>query len=58
MTCCDTPGLKPISEAMEIMRSKISALTEIEMVSLYQSLDRVLAEDVVSPMDIPPHANS
>lgn len=36
----------------------VTPLTGSEQVSLFQALDRVLAEDVVSPLNVPPHDNS
>ena len=36
----------------------VSTVTQIESVSLFEALSRVLAEDVISPISVPPHDNS
>ena len=36
----------------------LSASTDMEVLPLFEALGRVLAEDVVSPVDVPPHDNS
>jgi molybdopterin molybdotransferase len=36
----------------------VSTVTQIESVSLFEALNRVLAEDVISPISVPPHDNS
>ena len=36
----------------------VSPVVHIETVSLFESLNRVLAEDVISPINVPPHDNS
>lgn len=56
--CCSAPGLKPFEEAFQAMLSAISPVTEEEVVSLSGALDRVLAADVISPINVPPHNNS
>src|SRR5216684_450217 len=43
----------PISEAIRIVLQHTSAL-EVESVALSDSLDRVLAEDIVADTDLPP----
>ena len=36
----------------------VSPVTDIETLSLFEALNRVLAEDVISPISVPPHDNS
>ncbi len=36
----------------------VNPVTEIETVGLFEALNRVLAEDVISPISVPPHDNS
>ena len=36
----------------------VSPVTQIEKVGLFEALNRVLAEDVISPISVPPHDNS
>ncbi len=56
--CCSAPGLLPFSQALSNMLSAISPITESEQVSLAQALGRVLAQDVLSPVSVPPNDNS
>jgi len=58
MTCCDAPGLMPIDEAIAIMQAKVTTVTATESVQLHLALDRILAEDIYSALDVPPQANS
>ncbi len=47
---------------VDTIHARLGALAvpvrEVEEVAIFAALDRVLAEDVVSPMDVPPHDNS
>ncbi len=56
--CCSAPGLMPFEKALAEMLSAISPVTEAESIVIENSLDRVLAEDVYSPVNVPPHNNS
>lgn len=58
MGCCDTSGLMPVSEAISAILQTTQALKETEFVSLKDALNRVTAEDVYSPINVPPFANS
>ena len=42
----------------EFLERLVTPLTESETVGVFQALGRVLAEDVVSPISVPPHDNS
>jgi molybdopterin molybdotransferase len=55
---CDTPGLFPISQALEAMLVSIVPITQFESVELLQANNRILANDVISPVDVPPADNS
>jgi molybdopterin molybdotransferase len=46
--------LKFLSELV----SKLSDLSDTEEVEIFQSLGRIVAKDVISPIDVPPHDNS
>ncbi|MFP6770884.1 MAG: gephyrin-like molybdotransferase Glp [Alphaproteobacteria bacterium] len=52
--------LMTTARALEIMRQSIVTVTRdrLESVPLHQSLGRILAEDVISGLDAPPHDNS
>ena len=44
--------------ALELLAERVSPVTEIERVALGEALDRVLAEDLVAEVNVPPHDNS
>ena len=54
------PNALPVSAAQEIVRQWAlpRGRAEMERVRLFDALDRVLAEDVVSPINVPSHDNS
>ena len=43
---------------VEFLRRMVTPVTDTETVDVFQALGRVLAEDVVSPISVPPHDNS
>jgi molybdopterin molybdotransferase len=51
-------SLTPIDTALEQLMSLLPLITEQESVFLEQATGRVLADDCVSPIDVPPHRNS
>lgn len=61
-SCCSpTPSGKPplsVEEARAAMLAPARVLATVETRPCAQSLGRVLAEEVRSPLDVPPHANS
>ena len=52
--CCSTPGLKPFDDALKHILSSITAVSETETILLSDSLDRILAKDVLSNRILPP----
>ncbi|EKB1989312.1 molybdopterin molybdotransferase MoeA [Vibrio parahaemolyticus] len=58
MGCCDAPGLMPIEEAMDKMLSRIKPIQKTLSLPLADALGFVLAEDVLSPIHVPPFDNS
>jgi molybdopterin molybdotransferase len=48
----------PVSAAQAVIRRWIQPVATIERVPLRAALDRVLAEDVMSPIDVPAHDNA
>jgi len=56
--CCSAPGLLPFEEAMEKMLSAIMPVKETEFITLAQGLNRVLASNISSPLNVPGHNNS
>lgn len=57
---CFVPGadLMPLGEALHLLGSRLGPVVGEEEISLTAARGRILAEDVVSPMDVPPHDNS
>ncbi len=59
--CCSAPGLLPLPIAKQKIQAAIGqkpALLAKEQIALSQACGRILAEDIVSPMAVPPHNNS
>lgn len=52
------PNALPVGIAQEIMRRAITPVAAIESVAVRDALDRILAADVLSPIDVPAHDNS
>ncbi len=60
LSCADDydPNSLPVDRARALIREFLSPVTAIERVNIRAALDRVLASDVVSPLDVPGHDNS
>ncbi len=58
MGCCDTPDLMPINQALDIILAATTPLPTTQIVTLEQSVGYVLAQDLLSPLNVPPFANS
>lgn len=58
MSCCDRPGLMPIEQALETILSEIKTVTDVVEVPVAESLGKVVAQDIVSFVDVPPADNS
>jgi len=58
--CCFQPSEKmmPLADALKRLAEVVSVSVEVEQVPLRDCLGRVLAKDIVSPMNVPPHDNS
>ena len=52
------PHALPVPAAQAIVRQWAAPVTAVERVALRDALDRVLAADIVSPIDVPSHDNS
>ena len=50
--------LQTVDAALETIAAGVPCVAEPELVSLWQADGRVLAADVVAPVDVPPFANS
>ena len=56
-----TPDAMPVEQAQAIIRSLVQQMSPAplaERVGLRSALDRVLAADIISPIDVPAHDNS
>ncbi|MDV2858444.1 MULTISPECIES: molybdopterin molybdotransferase MoeA [Oceanimonas] len=56
--CCSQPGLRPFADAKADMLGQLDTLDTNELVPLEQALNRILAEEVTSPLDVPAFTNS
>lgn len=56
--CCSAPGLLPFEQALANMLSQVSPIIETLTLPIDQSLHYVLAQDIASPLNVPPHDNS
>ncbi|MGH8854421.1 MAG: molybdopterin molybdotransferase MoeA [Telluria sp.] len=52
------PDALPVRDAQRIIRDFVQPVRAVEKVALRAALGRVLAEDVISPIDVPAHDNS
>ncbi len=59
-SCADDydPNSMPVAKAREFIARFLSPVSTIEHLHIRSALGRVLAEDVVSPLDVPSHDNS
>ena len=61
VSCCDDlaeADTLTVDEARRQIIDKINPITSSEKLSLRNALSRILAEDIISPMDVPGHTNS
>ncbi|MEE2731287.1 MAG: gephyrin-like molybdotransferase Glp [Pseudomonadota bacterium] len=58
MSHCDKPGLMPMEEALERLLQSAVPTVDTQQIPLAQALGRVLAQDVVSDVQVPPADNS
>ena len=56
--CCSAPGLTPFETALEQLLAQVKTTTKTQVVSIDQAIGRVLAQTVVSELNIPPADNS
>ena len=48
----------PVAKAREHIRAFLTPITTVEHVAVRSALGRILAEDIISPIDVPGHDNS
>ena len=56
--CCSAPGLMPFEQALSAMLAQVTPITETISLPIEQALSYVLATDIQSPLNVPPHDNS
>jgi molybdopterin molybdotransferase len=52
------PNALPVAQAQEFIARLVPRVEAVEMLALRSALGRVLARDIVSPIDVPTHDNS
>jgi molybdopterin molybdotransferase len=52
------PNALPVAEVQKVIRDFVTPIDTVEKVALRSALDRVLAADIVSPINVPAHDNS
>jgi len=52
------PHALPVEKAQQIIREFVAPVAEVEHAALLGALGRVLADDIISPIDVPQHDNS
>ncbi|MFN3612094.1 gephyrin-like molybdotransferase Glp [Tepidimonas sp.] len=52
------PTALPATTVGDFLAQLVEPLTDTETVGIFEALDRVLAQDIVSPIDVPPHDNA
>jgi len=60
LSCADDydPNSMPVPKAREVIAQFLAPITTVERVAVRAALGRVLAADVISPVDVPSHDNS
>jgi molybdopterin molybdotransferase len=58
MGCCDVKGLMPIDLALTKMQAELTNVCQSITLPLSQALGAVLAQDILSPLNVPPFNNS
>ena len=60
ISCADDydPNSMPVEKARALIRQFLAPVTAVERVHIRSALDRVLAEGITSPIDVPGHDNS
>ncbi|WP_283787713.1 molybdopterin molybdotransferase MoeA [Bermanella sp. WJH001] len=56
--CCSAPGLTPFEVALEQLLSQVNVTQKTQLIPLEQACGRVLAQDIISEMQIPSADNS
>ena len=52
------PQALPAQDVLKFLSELVTGVTETESVDIFDALGRIVAKDVISPIDVPPHDNS
>ena len=52
------PQALPAQEVLNFLAKLVTPVQDTEDVAIFEALNRVIAADVISPVDVPPHDNS
>jgi len=52
------PQALPAQDVLKFLSELVTGVSEIETVDIFDALGRIVAKDVISPIDVPPHDNS
>ena len=52
------PHALPAQDVLKFLSELVTGVSETESVDIFDALGRVVAKDVISPIDVPPHDNS
>ncbi len=55
---CSSTGLMPIQEAQTLISNTVTTISETEQIDVTDCIDRVISEDVISPINVPAYDNS
>lgn len=58
MSCCPESGLMSVDDALDRLIAGVERVAQSERVGLGSACGRVLCEDIVAGVDVPPHDNS
>ncbi len=55
MDCFSAPDLLTVAQAQQLLVDAMSPVTDIERISITDADKRIIAQDVVSPINVPQH---
>mgnify|MGYP000005857797 CR=1 FL=1 len=58
MLTCDTQKLLPVEEALDYMFKQLPLIDQAETLPIAKANNRILAQNIISPVNVPPHDNS
>lgn len=60
VSCIDgyDPGALPVSQVNQVIRAFVTPIGGVEQVAIRAALGRILAADIISPINVPAHDNS